>query len=48
MKKVSIVAAAVISTLAIGAAHADDKVQQGWQVNGYGHLLYHIWPIPKQ
>lgn len=42
MKKVSIVAAAVISTLAIGAAHADDKVQQGWQVNGYGHLLYNV------
>ena len=38
MKKVSIVAAAVISTLAIGAAHADDKVQQGWQLAANSRL----------
>lgn len=40
MKKVSVIAAAVAATLAAGSAFADDKVHQGWQVNGYGHLLY--------
>ncbi|WP_051686489.1 carbohydrate porin [Vibrio pacinii] len=40
MKKVSVIAAAVVATLAAGSALAEDKVNQGWQVNGYGHLLY--------
>lgn len=43
MKKVSLIAAAVATTLAAGSAFAtEDKVQQGWQVNGYGHLLYNV------
>ncbi|NRF25401.1 carbohydrate porin [Vibrio coralliilyticus] len=42
MKKVSVIAAAVAATLAAGSAFAEDKVQQGWQVNGYGHLLYNV------
>ncbi len=42
MKKVSVIAAAVAATLAAGSALAEDKVQQGWQVNGYGHLLYNV------
>ncbi len=40
MKKVSVIAAAVVAALSVGSAFADDKVEQGWQVNGYGHLLY--------
>lgn len=40
MKKVSVIAAAVAATLVAGSALAEDKVNQGWQVNGYGHLLY--------
>ncbi|MGV2987896.1 carbohydrate porin [Vibrio sp. E150_011] len=40
MKKVSVIAAAVVGVLASGAVMAEDKVQEGWQVNGYGHLLY--------
>ncbi|MBC5850497.1 carbohydrate porin [Vibrio metschnikovii] len=40
MKKVSVIAAAVAASLAAGSAFAEDKVHQGWQVNGYGHLLY--------
>ncbi len=42
MKKVSLIAAAVASTLMAGSALAEDKVQEGWQVNGYGHLLYNV------
>jgi len=42
MKKVSVIAAAVAATLAAGSALAEDKVNQGWQVNGYGHLLYNV------
>ena len=42
MKKVSVIAAAVAATLAAGSAFAEDKVNQGWQVNGYGHLLYNV------
>ncbi|MEL7291451.1 MAG: carbohydrate porin [Pseudomonadota bacterium] len=42
MKKVSVIAAAVAATIAAGSAFAEDKVNQGWQVNGYGHLLYNV------
>ncbi len=42
MKKVSVIAAAVASTLMAGSVLAEDKVQEGWQVNGYGHLLYNV------
>ncbi len=42
MKKVSVIAAAVVGALASGAVMAEDKVQEGWQVNGYGHLLYNV------
>ncbi len=42
MKKVSLIAAAVASTLMSGSVLAEDKVQEGWQVNGYGHLLYNV------
>ncbi|WP_295899185.1 carbohydrate porin [uncultured Vibrio sp.] len=42
MKKVSLIAAAVAASLSAGVVLADDKVQQGWQVNGYGHLLYNV------
>lgn len=42
MKKVSVLAAAVVTALAAGSAFAEDKVNQGWQVNGYGHLLYNV------
>ncbi|WP_157806439.1 carbohydrate porin [Vibrio salilacus] len=42
MKKVSVIAAAVATTLAAGSAFAEDKVNQGWQVNGYAHLLYNV------
>ncbi|MCG3724899.1 maltoporin [Vibrio cincinnatiensis] len=40
MKKISVIAAAVAASLAAGSAFAEEKVNQGWQVNGYGHLLY--------
>ena len=42
MKKVSMIAVAVAGALLSGSALAEDKVQQGWQVNGYGHLLYNV------
>ncbi|MGR5420933.1 carbohydrate porin [Vibrio sp. PNB22_4_1] len=42
MKKVSVIAAAVLGVLASNVAIAEDKVQEGWQVNGYGHLLYNV------
>ncbi|GAL26703.1 maltoporin [Vibrio variabilis] len=42
MKKVSVIAAAVVGALASGVVMAEDKVQEGWQVNGYGHLLYNV------
>jgi len=42
MKKVSLIAVAVAASLAAGTTLAEDKVQQGWQVNGYGHLLYNV------
>lgn len=42
MKKVSIIAAAVAGTLLAGNALAEDKVTEGWTVNGYGHLLYNV------
>ncbi|MCG6377413.1 carbohydrate porin, partial [Vibrio fluvialis] len=34
------IAAAVVASLAAGSSFAEDKVNQGWQINGYGHLLY--------
>jgi sucrose porin len=40
MRKVSVIAAAVVASLAAGSSFAEDKVNQGWQINGYGHLLY--------
>ncbi|WED24914.1 carbohydrate porin [Vibrio sp. JC009] len=40
MKKVSVIAAAVVGALLSGNALAEDKVAQGWTVNGYAHLLY--------
>ncbi|OOE91541.1 carbohydrate porin [Salinivibrio sp. AR640] len=42
MRKVSLIAAAVAASFAAGSALAEDKVEQGWQVNGYGHLLYNV------
>ncbi|MCG6368680.1 carbohydrate porin, partial [Vibrio fluvialis] len=36
----SVIAAAVVASLAAGSSFAEDKVNQGWQINGYGHLLY--------
>ncbi|MDG3085872.1 carbohydrate porin [Vibrio hannami] len=42
MKKVSVIAAAVAGTLLAGNALAEDKVTEGWTVNGYGHLLYNV------
>lgn len=42
MKKVSVIAIAVAGALLSGTALAEDKVQQGWQVNGYGKLLYNF------
>ncbi|ELD1798871.1 carbohydrate porin [Vibrio fluvialis] len=40
MRKVSVIAAAVVASLVAGSSFAEDKVNQGWQINGYGHLLY--------
>ncbi|WED29910.1 carbohydrate porin [Vibrio sp. DW001] len=42
MKKVSVIATAVASVLFAGSALAEDKVTEGWTVNGYGHLLYNV------
>ncbi|CAM3669917.1 Maltoporin precursor [Vibrio aerogenes CECT 7868] len=47
MKKISLTAVAVSSALLAGTfsvsnAVAQDKVTEGWTVNGYGHLLYNV------
>ncbi|SHO58662.1 carbohydrate porin [Vibrio quintilis] len=42
MKKISLIAIAVSSALLAGSAVANNKVTEGWTVNGYGHLLYNV------
>lgn len=48
MKKISVVAIAVTSALLAGHTLAaddttnNDKVAEGWTINGYGHLLYNV------
>lgn len=40
LKKLSVIAAAVGVALLSGNVAAEDKVAEGWTVNGYGHLKY--------
>lgn len=42
MKKVSVIAVAVTAAIFAGSATAEDKVTEGWNINGYGHLLYNV------
>lgn len=42
MKKVSLIALAISGAVLSMQSSAEDKVHEGWTVNGYGHLQYNV------